>query len=188
MCLTPSLLQLPGRFLGSLANRDIAMTGSPSTPAVHLRHATQADVPVILNLIHELAEYERKEVAATEELLRESLFGPRATAEVLLAEMGAATVGYAVYFSICSTFAGRAGIYLEDLYVQPAVRGQGIGRKMLAHVARLAIERNCDRLVWSVLDWNAPAIRFYKELGAQPAPDWQQYRLTGQELTRLSAS
>ena len=113
---------------------------------------------------------------------------PRPAAEVLLAEVSGAIVGYAVFFTNCSTFAGRAGIYLEDLYVQPAVRGQGIGRKMLAHVARLAVERNCDRLVWSVLDWNAPAIRFYEELGAQHVSGWQQYRFTGPELTRLAES
>ena len=113
---------------------------------------------------------------------------PRPAAEVLLAEVSGAIVGYAVFFTNCSTFAGRAGIYLEDLYMQPALRGQGIGRKMLPHVARLAIERNCDRLVWSVLDWNTPAINFYKELGAQPASDWQQYRLTGDALIRLAAT
>ena len=151
-----------------------------------LRTATPTDVPVILGLIRELAEYERKEVAATEELLRVSLFGPHATAETLLAEVDGLAVGYAVYFAICSTFAGRTGIYLEDLYVQPAVRGQGIGRRMLAHVGRLAIERGCDRLVWSVLTWNEPAIRFYEELGAQPVSGWQQYRLTGSELARLA--
>jgi len=162
------------------------MTGTPTTPELCLRTATPADVPIILSLIRELAEYERKEVAATEELLRASLFGPHATAEALLAEVNGHTVGYAVYFAICSTFAGRTGIYLEDLYVQPAHRGQAIGRRMLAHVARLAIERGCDRLVWSVLSWNEPAIRFYEELGAQPVSGWQQYRLTGSELARLA--
>ena len=164
------------------------MAAASAQPELRLRPATPADVPVILSLIRELAEYERKEVTATEELLRESLFGLRPAAEVFLADMQKVTVGYAVFFTNCSTFAGRAGIYLEDLYVRPAHRGQGIGRKLLARVAGLAIERNCDRLVWSVLDWNAPAISFYEELGAQHVSGWQQYRLTGPELTRLAES
>ncbi len=155
---------------------------------LRLRPAMPADVPVILGLIRELAKYEKKEVTATEELLRESLFSSRPAAEVLLADVNDATIGYAVFFINYSTFAGRAGIYLEDLYVQPALRGQGIGRKMLAHMASLAVQRNCDRLIWSVLDWNAPAIRFYEELGAQHVTGWQQYRLTGPELIRLAKS
>ena len=155
---------------------------------LRLRPAMPADGPVILGLIRELAKYGRKEVTATEELLRESLFSSRPAAEVLLADVNDATIGYAVFFINYSTFAGRAGIYLEDLYVQPALRGQGIGRKMLAHMASLAVQRNCDRLIWSVLDWNAPAIRFYEELGAQHVTGWQQYRLTGPELIRLAKS
>ena len=141
---------------------------------VVVRSARAADVPVILGFIHELAEYERLalEVEATLESLHAALFGPCPVAEALLAELAGQPVGYALFFTNYSTFVGRAGIYLEDLYVQTAARGRGVGRRLLAHVAQLAVERQCGRLEWSALDWNTPAIEFYQNLGARPLSDW----------------
>ncbi|HYY57976.1 MAG TPA: GNAT family N-acetyltransferase [Pyrinomonadaceae bacterium] len=143
---------------------------SAATGAVNLRieKASRTDVPLILSFIKELAEYERlsHEVAATEDSLGESLFGERAMAEVRIAYEDERAVGFALFFHNFSTFMGRPGIYLEDLYVQPHARGRGIGRALLSHLAGLARERGCGRLEWAVLDWNEPAIRFYKGLGA----------------------
>lgn len=153
-----------------------------------IRPATEDDVPIILSLIRELAEYERlsHEVVATEGLLRESLFGERRGAEVLIACCKGAPAGFALFFHSFSTFLGRPGIYLEDLYVKPKFRGRGIGRALLTHLARLAKERGCGRLEWSVLDWNEPAIKLYKSIGAVPMDEWTVYRVTGEALETLA--
>jgi len=155
-----------------------------------LRAATAADVPQILAFIRGLAEYERllHEVVATEEGMRHALFGPRPFAEVVLAEDDGVPVGFALFFHTFSTFLGQPGIYLEDLFVVPAARGRGVGRALLAHLSRVAIERGCGRVEWAVLDWNAPAIRFYDSLGAQPNSEWTVYRLTDEALAALAAS
>lgn len=154
-----------------------------------IRPAVEADVPLILRFIRELAEYERlaHEVVATEEGLRGTLFGARPFAEVVIAEEEGEPAGFALFFHNYSTFLGRPGLYLEDLYVRPEMRGAGIGRALLAHLARLAVERGCGRLEWWVLDWNEPAIRFYRSLGAQPMDDWTVFRVTGDALTQLAA-
>ena len=153
-----------------------------------IRPATEDDVPIILSLIRELAEYERlsHEVFATEGLLRESLFGERRGAEVLIACCKGAPAGFALFFHSFSTFLGRSGIYLEDLYVKPEFRGRGIGRALLTHLARLAKERGCGRLEWAVLDWNEPAIKLYKSIGAVPMDEWTVYRVTGEALETLA--
>lgn len=155
-----------------------------------LRGATPADVSTILALIRELAEYERlsHEVVATEEMLSEHLFGPHPKAEVLLAEIENNPVGFALFFHNFSTFLGRTGIYLEDLYVRPEARGAGIGRALLQQLAKIAVERGCGRLEWSVLDWNEPAIQFYKSLGAKPMEEWTVFRVTGAALESLGRS
>ena len=153
-----------------------------------IRPATEDDVPIILSLIRELAAYERlsHEVVATEGLLRESLFGERRGAEVLIACCKGAPAGFALFFHNFSTFLGRPGIYLEDLYVKPEFRGRGIGRALLTHLARLAKERGCGRLEWAVLDWNEPAIKLYKSIGAVPMDEWTVYRVTGEALETLA--
>ena len=153
-----------------------------------IRPATEDDVPIILSLIRELAEYERlsHEVVATEGLLRESLFGERRGPEVLIACCKGAPAGFALFFHSFSTFLGRPGIYLEDLYVKPEFRGRGIGRALLTHLARLAKERGCGRLEWAVLDWNEPAIKLYKSIGAVPMDEWTVYRVTGETLETLA--
>jgi GNAT superfamily N-acetyltransferase len=153
-----------------------------------IRQATGEDVPLILSLIKELADYEKlsHEVTATENSLRESLFGPRPYAEVLLAFLEGEPVGYAIFFHNYSTFLGRQGMYVEDLYVRPLLRARGIGKAMLQRVAQLALERGCGRLEWSVLDWNQPAIDFYKTIGAAPMDDWTIYRLVGKGLDSFS--
>jgi GNAT superfamily N-acetyltransferase len=149
-----------------------------------IRPATSADTVAIARLIRALAEYERLSHAVTldEGLLREHLFGPRPYAEALLAEEGGAVVGFALFFHNYSTFVGKPGIYLEDLFVEPAHRGRGHGKALLRAVARLAVERRCGRLEWSVLNWNEPAIRFYRALGAAPMDEWSVYRLAGEAL------
>lgn len=163
------------------------MTGAKGTGLV-IREAKPEDVGLILSLIRELAEYEHlsDEVIGTEEILRESLFGPERTAEVLIAECDHQTAGFAVFFHTFSTFLGRRGIYLEDLFVRPDFRRRGIGRALLVHLARLAVERRCGRLEWAVLDWNEPAIRFYKSLRAAPVNGWKLFRLTGDPLKELA--
>ncbi len=152
-----------------------------------LRRAVRADVPEILRLIRALAEYEKlaHEVVATEAALADTLFGARPAAEVLLAEESGRAVGFALFFRNYSTFLARPGIYLEDLFVEPAFRGQGIGKALLKAVARLAVERGCGRLEWAVLDWNEPAIAFYKGLGARAMDDWTVMRVTGDALREL---
>ena len=156
---------------------------------ITIRTATERDVPLILELIRGLAEYERlgHAVTATEAGLRRSLFGPSPGVEVLIAEVLGEPVGFALFFHNFSTFVGKRGLYLEDLFVKPEWRGRGVGRQLLARLARLAVERDCGRLEWAVLDWNEPAIRFYKGLGAQPMHDWTVFRVDGDALQQLAA-
>ncbi|HUQ83653.1 MAG TPA: GNAT family N-acetyltransferase [Gemmatimonadaceae bacterium] len=160
------------------------------TPALDVRivPAMERDTPVILSLIKALAEYEQKEdeVEATEDDVRESLFGEWPAAEVVLAYVGADVAGFALFFHNYSTFVGRRGLYLEDLFVRPAHRGRGVGRRLLSHLARLAMERRCRRIDWSVLDWNESAIRFYRSIGAVALDEWTVYRLSGDALARMA--
>lgn len=153
-----------------------------------IRAATPQDVPLILTFIRELAEYEQllHEVIADEATLMKSLFGEKAYAEVVLAYEDVRPVGFALFFHNFSTFLGKPGIYLEDLYVRPECRGKGYGKQLLQHLARLTVERDCGRLEWWVLDWNEPSIQFYKSLGAQPMDEWTVFRVTGNALTRLA--
>ena len=157
-------------------------------PKLEIRFAAEDDVPLILALIRELAEYERlsHEVVATEETLRDSLFGERRVAEALLASVGGDPAAFALFFHNFSTFLGKPGVYLEDLYVRPKFRGSGVGRALLVRIAGLAKERNCGRLEWSVLDWNEPAIGFYRSIGASPVSGWTVYRVTGEALEELA--
>jgi len=152
-----------------------------------IRTAEPADVPVIADLIRGLARYEKLEdgVSLTEELLAKNLFGPRRYAETLLAEEDGTPVGFALFFHNFSTFLALPGIYLEDLFVVPEQRGRGIGRALLKRLAKIAVERGCGRLEWSVLDWNRDAIGFYERLGAMPNSEWTVYRLAGEALTSL---
>ena len=157
---------------------------------LRIEKAAEKDVPMLLSFIKELAEYEKLShlVVATEEVLKRSLFGENPRAEAVIAYYQDHAAGFALFFQNFSTFLGRAGIYLEDLYVQPAMRGKGIGRALLAHLAGVARSRDCGRLEWAVLDWNEPAIRFYRSLGAAPLDDWIVFRLTGEPLQRLAES
>ena len=154
---------------------------------IRLVDATEKDVPLIVRLIKDLAQYEKleHEVVATEESVRESLFVKRA-AETVLAYADGEPAGYAMYFQTFSTFKGLPGMYLEDLFVYERFRGHGIGRQLLTHLARIAVARGCGRMDWAVLDWNAPAIGFYKTLGAAPVDDWTIFRLKGESLRRLA--
>ena len=151
--------------------------------------AEESDMPLLLDFIRKLAEYERlsTEVVADESTLRESLFGVKPAAEVLLAYWMNQPVGFAVFFPSFSTFMGRPGIYLEDLFVIPAFRGKGVGKALLSHLAGIAKKRNCARLEWAVLDWNQPAIDFYRRLGATPMHDWTVFRVTGTALDELAS-
>jgi GNAT superfamily N-acetyltransferase len=155
-----------------------------------IRPATPADVPTIARLIRALAEYERlaDKVLLNETDLREHLFGSRRFAEVLLAEDADAVVGFALFFHNYSTFLGKPGIYLEDLFVEPAHRGKGFGKGLLVALAKLAVERDCGRIEWSVLNWNEPSIQFYLRLDAKRMDEWTVYRLSGEPLSRLAAS
>lgn len=157
-------------------------------PGPHIRSATEADVPLILQFIRDLAVYEKLEhrVIASEESLRRTLFGNPRFAEVVFAEVDGKEAGFALFFHNYSTFLGQPGIYLEDLFVKPEMRGRGIGKSLLAYLARLARERGCGRVEWAVLDWNTPSINFYKSLGAVPLSDWIVFRLTGEALERLA--
>ena len=157
---------------------------------IGIRPASEEDVPLILSFIKELAEYERlsHQVSATEDLLRFHLFGERREAEVVIGQHADEPAGFALFFHNFSTFLGRPGIYLEDLYVKPAFRGNGIGRAMLVYLAGLAKERDCGRLEWSVLDWNEPAIGLYRGIGAVPMDDWTVYRVAGEALQKLAAN
>jgi GNAT superfamily N-acetyltransferase len=156
--------------------------------SIRIRSATKEDVPVVAELIRGLARYEKleHEVVMTEDLLAAGLFGERPYAEVLLAVDEDRPVGFALFFHNFSTFLGRPGIYLEDLFVVPEERGSGVGRALLEHLARLTVDRGCGRLEWAVLDWNRDAIAFYERLGAHPNSDWTVYRLTGEALSTLA--
>lgn len=162
------------------------MTNSP----FQIKPATAADVPIILQLIRELADYERapKDAVATEEQLREVLFGSQPSAQVLLGREGKEAVGFAVYFFNFSTWLGRPGLYLEDLFVRPEQRGRGYGRAFLVRLAEIAQQRGCGRMEWAVLDWNEPAIEFYRKLGAKPMDEWTVFRLTSDEIAALAAN
>ncbi len=155
-----------------------------------IRAATPADLPVIVRLIRDLAEYEKlaHAVDLDEAKLRDHLFGPRPYAEVLLAEDAGAVVGFALFFHNYSTFRGKPGIYLEDLFVVPAARGKGFGKALLAELANLAVARDCARVEWSVLDWNEPSINFYRALGAVPMDEWTVFRLTDGALRTLAGN
>jgi GNAT superfamily N-acetyltransferase len=154
----------------------------------HIRRATPLDVPIILTFIRELAEYEKlaDHVVATDDDMHTALFGEPPVIEAVIATHGDEPVGYALFFPTFSTFLGKPGMYLEDVYVRPAARGLGIGRKLLEHLARITVQRGWGRLEWSVLDWNEPSIAFYKKLGATPMDQWTVFRLTGEDLTTLA--
>jgi len=156
--------------------------------SITITPAAPADVPVILALIRELAEYEKllDKVVATEASLRGDLFGDRQYAEVLLGRLDGQLVGYALFFHNYSTFVGKPGIYLEDVFVKPAARGRGAGKALLREVARIARDRGCGRLEWSVLNWNTPAIEFYQSLGAKPLDEWTTYRMDEGAIAKLS--
>lgn len=148
------------------------------------------DVPVILSLVHELAEYERdpESAMATPELMLAALFGERAVAAAVMAEVDGDAVGFALYFFNFSTWTGRPGLYLEDLYVRPSMRGRGIGRSLFTRLAQVAVERGCGRLELSVLDWNVDAIGFYQKLGGVPLNDWTVYRFAPDAIARIASS
>ena len=157
-------------------------------PSLAIRLAALADLPLIAQFIRDLADYEKlaHEVRFDEAKLGEKLFGPRPYAEVLIGEIDGEAQGFALFFHNFSTFEGRPGIYLEDLFVRPAARGSGLGKALLAHLATLCVTRDCARLEWSVLDWNTPSIQFYDSLGAKPQSEWIRYRMTGQALLDLA--
>jgi GNAT superfamily N-acetyltransferase len=162
----------------------------PSRPSpLHIRPARPHESALVLDLIRGLAEYEKlaHEVVATEQDIQSALFGKQPSAECLIAELGDTPIGFALFFHNFSTFAGKPGLYLEDLFIKPEFRGRGYGRKMLAHLANLAVQRGCGRFEWAVLDWNAPAIRFYESLGAKIKQEWKINRLNGDALKRLAA-
>ena len=166
------------------------MKKANSDDTISIRPATRDDVPVVLEFIRDLARYERleHEVSASETELREALFGERRYAEVVLAWGDGQALGFALFFYNFSTFKGRPGISLEDLFVRPEARSRGVGKRLLAHLARTAVERRCARLEWAVLDWNEPSIGFYRSLGASPMDEWTTFRLTGDALALLAGS
>lgn len=153
-----------------------------------IRPATPADVALILRLVRELAEFEREPdaVEATEDMLERALFGERPAAEAVIAELDGAPVGFALFFQNFSTWTGRPGIYLEDLYVTPAARGSGTGTALLRHLAGIALDRGCGRFEWAVLDWNEPAINFYRAMGAVGMDEWRVQRVAGEALVKLA--
>ena len=155
---------------------------------IEIRTATRADVALIFALIRELAEYEKlsHEVVATEDEIGATLFGERPVSDVVIASLDGTPVGFALFFANYSTFLGRPGLYLEDLFVRPEARGFGVGRELLEYLARLTVERGWGRLEWRVLDWNEPSIAFYKKLGAEPLEDWTVFRVTGEALRNLA--
>ena len=157
---------------------------------IQIRPATPQDVPLILAFLNELATYEKlaHEVVATDADMHAALFGERPVIETVIASLDDQPVGYALFFPTFSTFLGKPGLYLEDLYVRPAARGCGVGRKLLEHLASLVVERGWGRLEWSVLDWNEPSIAFYKKMGATAMNEWTVFRITGQALQKLAGS
>ena len=160
-----------------------------TSPAIRLRAAQPSDIPHVLAFIRELGEYEKlaHEVVADETTLAAQLFGEHPAAEAVIAEEEGEAVGFALFFHNFSTWTGRRGLYLEDLYVTPDARGQGAGRALLTHLARLALDRGCGRFEWSVLDWNTPAVEFYRKIGAMPMEEWTIQRVTGDALVALAA-
>ncbi|MCU7496581.1 MAG: GNAT family N-acetyltransferase [Ignavibacteria bacterium] len=164
------------------------MPESNTKTGISIRKACKSDTPLILSFIRQLAEYEKMsgEVVATQELLEEVLFGEYPSAEVVLAYCGSAPAGFAIYFFNFSTFLGRPGLYLEDLFVSPELRGKGIGKALLVHLAGIAVNKKCGRFEWSVLDWNEPAIKFYRSLGARPMDEWTVFRIDGEGLKKLA--
>ena len=164
-------------------------TSFTKTPDVQLRPATREDIGQILSFIRELAEYEKlaHEAVADEATLATQLFGDHPAAEVVIAEVDGQPAGFALFFHNFSTFLGQRGLYLEDLFVRPQFRGLGLGKRLMIHLAKLAVERDCGRFEWSVLDWNTPAIDFYRELGASPLDEWTVQRVTGDALKALAA-
>lgn len=157
-------------------------------PGFTIRKAVPSDAATILGFIRELAEYEKllDQVVATEKNLKDTLFGDRPFAEVIIGELDSKPVAFALFFHNYSTFLGKPGLYLEDLYVKPDLRGHGFGKIMLSYLAKLAVERNCGRLEWWVLDWNEPALQFYKKIGAKPMSEWTVQRLDGDALKKLA--
>jgi GNAT superfamily N-acetyltransferase len=157
--------------------------------AISIRAVREDEVELVLQFIHELAQYERlaHEVSATPDSIRAALFGPRPYAEAVIGSLDGEPCGFALFFHNFSTFLGKPGLYLEDLYVRPAARGRGLGTRMLAWLARLALERGCGRFEWAVLDWNEPALKVYRALGARAADDWTLHRVTGEALRALAA-
>ncbi|MBM4261131.1 MAG: GNAT family N-acetyltransferase [Deltaproteobacteria bacterium] len=162
----------------------------PNIPAYEIRVATESEIPTIFSFIKKLAEYEKlsHEVVASEALLKETLFGARRTAEVAIGYFEGTPVGFVLFLHNFSTFLGRPGLYIEDLFVEEPYRRRGFGGALLRYVAKLAVERKCGRLEWSVLDWNQPAINFYKKLGAFPMDEWTGFRVTGENLKKLGAA
>jgi GNAT superfamily N-acetyltransferase len=157
-------------------------------PDIILHFASEDDVPIIFNFIKSLAEYEKlsQDVTATESLLRSKLFGEKKYAEVIIAEYKNKPAGFALFFHNFSTFVGKPGIYLEDLFIDPHLRGKGIGKLLLSYLGKLAIERDCGRIEWAVLDWNEPSIKFYKNIGARPMDEWTIFRVTGKQIVPLA--
>jgi GNAT superfamily N-acetyltransferase len=155
-----------------------------------IRPSARADLPLIAQFIRDLAEYERlsAEVRFDEAVLGDRLFGPRPYAEVLIGEIDGAPQGFALFFHNFSTFEGKPGVYLEDLFVRPGARGSGLGKALLQRLAQIAVERDCARLEWWVLDWNEPSIQFYKKLGAKPMDEWTVFRVDGTALTTLAGT
>ena len=181
-------LQTPSSSLSDAGAAPAAAVSAVCAPAFSVRPAQVNDVVAIVGLIRELAEFEQLGhlVKVTPELLRPQLFGERPVAEALVAEVGGKVVAFALFFTNFSTFLGQPGLYLEDLYVQPAQRRLGIGRSLLTRLAALAVERRCGRFEWSVLDWNANAIDFYQRMGASVLPDWRICRVTGDALQAMA--
>jgi GNAT superfamily N-acetyltransferase len=175
-------------LIDALRLRGKGMVIATETPGFQIKSATDSDVPVIFSFVKKLARYEQllHEVVATEDLLRETLFGKRRTAEVAIGYHETKPVGFVLFFHNYSTFLGKPGLYIEDLFVDEDYRRRGYGRALLLHVARLAKERDCGRLEWSVLDWNQQAINFYKKLGASPMSEWTVFRVAGQSLDELA--
>lgn len=162
----------------------------PTSVDIRVEPARESDVSLLRTLISALADYEKLTdlVVVTEADLREALFGARPAVEAAIAYAGTAPAGYAMWFTTFSSFLGKRGLYLEDVFVLPEWRGKGLGRALLAHLAQVGVERACGRIEWSVLDWNAPSIGFYEAIGARPNAGWTTYRLTGESIERLAAS
>ena len=176
------------KAVNNMTSRKTLRNEASDSRDLKIRRAEEGDVPVLLQFIKKLALYERLShaVTATEEILRRNLFGEKSVAEAILAEYQGAAAGFAVYFYNFSTFEGKPGIFIEDIYVDESHRGEGLGLAMFMHIARLAKGQGCGRLEWWVLDWNESAIRFYENLGAEPLSDWTTYRLTGQALRKIT--